>query len=102
MGSLMSLTITREHGRMELLAYEEAGTVQLFLENVSREGEHWLILSSEDGYPVIGYLRLSPTADPHIFEVAEVRPATGPLLPSPDDSPVPEALSYSCPSFSTR
>ena len=69
MGNLMSPTITREHGRMELLLYEEMGTVRLYLENVSREGEHWLCLASGSGHPVIGHLRLSPTADPHIFEV---------------------------------
>ena len=89
MGNLMFPTITREHGRMELLAYKEAGTVRLFLETLSRKGEQWLSLASGPGYPVMGHLRLSPTADPHIFEVTGVRPATGPLLPSTDDPPPP-------------
>ena len=40
-------------------------------------------LGGKHGEP-IGYLRLKTvSSDPHTFEIAEVRPATGPLLRSP-------------------
>ena len=38
MGNLMSPTITREHGRMELLAYKEAGTRAAVSGNPGFEG----------------------------------------------------------------
>lgn len=72
----------------------KGGTARLVLENVNREGDHWLTLERGVGSSasVIGYLRLKPIAgDRHTFEVAEVRPACGPLLHLPGESPAPEA-----------
>lgn len=76
MGKPMRPKISREHGRMEL--HVHGGTARLVLENVNREGDHWLTLERGVGSSasVIGYLRLKPIAgDRHTFEVAEVRPA---------------------------
>ena len=78
---------TIEYGRFQLLIDPEADTAQLLIENVNRTGEHWLTLASTGRpYTTIGYLRLQPTRpDSTMFEVVEVRPATGPLLPASDD-----------------
>ncbi len=85
-------SIVHEHGRMHLRINPDAGTSWLLIENVNREGEreHWLTLTSllDDEYTPIGYLRLRPVSPAlHIFEVAELRPATGPLLRSPGGRP---------------
>ena len=81
---------TNEHGRFQLRVDHEAGTAWMVIENVNRTGEHWLTLAST-GRPhtTIGYLRLRPTRpDSTMFEVAEVRPATGSLLPARDEPAV--------------
>ena len=81
-------TMMNEFGRFQLCVNAEAGTASLMLENVNRKGEHWLTLAllRASGSP-IGYLRLRPVSPgSNIFEIAEVRPATGPLLRSPSGS----------------
>ena len=80
-------TYTNEHGRFQLRLDHEAGTAWMVIENVNRAGEHWLTLASTGRpYTTIGYLRLRPTRpDSPMFEVVDVRPATGPLLPASDD-----------------
>ena len=77
-----------EYGRFQLCLDTEAYTAGLFLENVNRAGEHWLTLAlRNEPHCPIGYLRLRPISpNSHIFEVAEVRPANGPLLRLPDGS----------------
>ena len=81
-------THTNEYGRFQLRLDPEAGTARLLIENVNRVGEHWLTLALlGNPYAPIGYLRLRPvTTDSSTFEVAEVRPATGPLLHGGTDS----------------
>ncbi len=78
-----------EYGRMQIVKHPETGTATLIVENVHREGEHWLTLGSiEAPHDPLGYIRLRPlagteiTTDRHLFEVAEVRPASGPILRS--------------------
>ena len=75
-------THTNEYGRFQLQLDPKAGTARFLIENVNRTGEHWLTLALRaNPYAPIGYLRLRPTKpDSPMFEVAEVRPATGPLL----------------------
>ena len=75
-----------EHGRFELRTDPETGTCLLFIENVNRSGEHWLTLTDIENFGrPIGYVRLVPVSrDSHTFEIAELRPATGPLHPLPD------------------
>ncbi len=75
---------TNEYGRFQLLLDPKADTAQLFIENVNRTGEHWLTLALPNNpYAPIGYLRLRPMKpDSPMFQVVEVRPATGPLLPA--------------------
>ena len=87
-------THTSEYGRIQLIRMEETDTVTLLIENVNREGEHWLTLASlETANIPLGFIRLSPlTGSRHIFEVTEVRPATGSLLRSPGGSLDHEAL----------
>ena len=83
-----------EHGRVHLRTDPRSGTSLVLIENVNRSDEHWLTLTGLDGNPgePIGYLRLRPVAtDPHTFEIAELRPATGPLLRLPGDSSDPAA-----------
>ncbi len=79
-----------EHGRIQIVKDAESGTVTLIVENVNREGEHWLTLASiEAPHRPIGYLRLRPLQDValttarHLFEIAELRPADGPMLQLP-------------------
>ena len=83
MGSLRN-----EYGRFQLRINEEAGTVWLTLENVNWKGEHWLTLSlPQNDYSPIGYLRLrSVSASEGIFEISEVRPASGPLFSTIKDA----------------
>ena len=78
---------TNEYGRFQLLLDPKADTAQLFIENVNRTGEHWLTLALPNNpYAPIGYLRLRPMKpDSPMFQVVDVRPATGPLLPASDD-----------------
>ena len=78
---------TNEYGRFQLLLDRDADTAVLLLENVNRDGEHPLTLAlPSNPYCPIGYLRLRPTRpDSTTFEVVEVRPATGPLLPERTD-----------------
>ena len=86
----MSRTRT-EYGRHQICFDTERDTAWLVLENVNRDAEHWLTIASPTGGAPIGYLRLRPIATaPHTFEIAEVRPATGPLLRLPDGSSSPE------------
>ncbi len=74
-----------EYGRFHLVIDEEADTSTLLLENVNRTDEHWLTLTElGESHEPLGYLRLrSISPGSHVFEVAEVRPAHGPLLHSP-------------------
>ena len=78
---------TNEYGRFQLLLDPKADTAQLFIENVNRTGEHWLTLAlPSNPYAPIGYLRLRPMKPGSpMFQVVDVRPATGPLLPANDD-----------------
>ena len=76
-----------EHGRIQIVKDAESDTVTLIVENVNREGEHWLTLASiEATHRPIGYLRLRPLQDValttarHLFEIAELRPADGPIV----------------------
>ena len=73
-----------EYGRFHLMVDTEADTAVLLLENVNRKGEHWLTLTElGESHEPMGYLRLrSISPGSHVFEVAEVRPATLPLLSS--------------------
>ena len=76
-----------EHGRIQICMNAEYDTVTLVVENVNRESEHWLTLASiEATHRPIGYLRLRPLQDValttarHLFEIAELRPASGLIL----------------------
>ena len=73
-----------EYGRFHLMIDTEADTATLILENVNRTDEHWLTLTElGESHEPLGYLRLrSISPGSHMFEVAEVRPAHGPLLSS--------------------
>ncbi len=75
-----------EYGRFHLVINTEAGTASLLMENVNRTDEHWLTLTKRhESHSPVGYLRLRPVSPgSHVFEVAEVRPATGPLGASRD------------------
>ncbi len=75
-----------QYGRFQLSIDAETGTTALLLENVNRADEHWLTLALRDApHCPIGYMRLRPvSSELHMFEVVEVRPANGPLLPLPD------------------
>ena len=87
-----------EHGRIQILTNAEAGTATLIVENVNRDGEHWLTLASLEGsHNPIGFIRLRPLRDVgmptgrHVFEVVEVLQATGPVLRTQGEPPPPEA-----------
>ena len=87
-----------EHGRIQISTNAEYDTVTLIVENVNREGEHWLTLASiEATHRPIGYLRLRPLQDValttarHLFEIAELRPADGPMLQLPTGPSRPAA-----------
>ena len=87
-----------EHGRIQICMNAEYDTVTLIVENVNREGEHWLTLASfEAPHDPIGYLRLRPLQDValttarHLFEIAELRPADGPMLQLPTGPSRPAA-----------
>ncbi len=73
-----------EYGRFQLCIDTESGTATLLLENVNRKDEHWLTLVDQTKpHRPIGYLRLGPISpNSHVFEVVEVRPASGSLLRS--------------------
>ena len=88
---------TNEYGRFQLLLDPKADTAQLFIENVNRTGEHWLTLALPNNpYAPIGYLRLRPMKpNSPMFQVVDVRPATGPLLPASTD-PGTRRLSPAC------
>ena len=76
--------LRNEYGRMQLVIDPDCDTTWLLLENVNRDGDHWLTIAHPNNFASpIGYLRLRPVATgSHTFEVAEVRAATGPLLGS--------------------
>ena len=87
-----------EHGRIQIVKDAEFGTATVIVENVNREGEHWLTLASiEATHRPIGYLRMRPLQDValttarHLFEIAELRPADGPVLQLPSGPSRPAA-----------
>ncbi len=81
-----------EFGRWQMRVDFETDTVCLYIENVNREGEHWLTLGMLESFNPKGYLRLRPISPgTHVFEVVEVRPAIGPLPHLPGESSDPEA-----------
>ena len=86
---------TRECGRLDLRIDDERGTVLVLVENINREGSHWLTLAAP-GSPAtpIGYIHLRQLSrNSHVFAIDEVRPAHGPLIDVPPGSSAHRVLS---------
>ena len=63
-----------EYGRWQLKVFPDTDTATLLIENVNREGEHWLTLATyEAPHSPIGFVRLRPfMEDRHTFELGPV------------------------------
>ena len=74
-----------EYGRFQLIEID-GDKVEIFIENVNRDSDHWLAVKPPRGRDIIGHIKLTRIAE-GVFQLSDLRPARDPLFHLPIGDP---------------